>query len=163
MKSSLALSGFLLLLFVLSVSPANGIDLVFARDGSGVYGYDDTPTLPWCPWRVHDPNSPAPRRVDPGPAPPPVPAPADATVLFNGHDLSAWEYTDCTIEGSCMVAGNGPLRSKQQFGDCQIHLEWMGPADFDGPWHNRGNNGVLLMGVYEIQIFDSYNEKIYPD
>ena len=39
----------------------------------------------------------------------------------------------------------------------------MAPAGFEGPWYNRGNNGVLLMGLYEIQIFDSYNEKIYPD
>ena len=39
----------------------------------------------------------------------------------------------------------------------------MAPANFQGPWYNRGNNGVLLMGLYEIQIFDSYNEKLYPD
>jgi hypothetical protein len=39
----------------------------------------------------------------------------------------------------------------------------MAPADWQGPWDNRGNNGVLLMGLYEIQIFDSYNEKLYPD
>ena len=39
----------------------------------------------------------------------------------------------------------------------------MAPANFPGPWYNRGNNGVMLHGLYEIQIFDSYNEKIYPD
>jgi hypothetical protein len=39
----------------------------------------------------------------------------------------------------------------------------MAPAGFQGPWYNQGNNGVLLMGFYEIQIFDSWTEKIYPD
>jgi hypothetical protein len=39
----------------------------------------------------------------------------------------------------------------------------MAPVNFEGPWYNQGNNGVGLHGVYEIQIFDSYNLKIYPD
>jgi hypothetical protein len=55
------------------------------------------------------------------------------------------------------------LTTKQEFGSVQIHLEWMAPAGFEAPWDERGNNGVMLMGRYEIQIFDSYNEKIYPD
>jgi hypothetical protein len=63
----------------------------------------------------------------------------------------------------CLVSGDKVLTSKESFGNAQIHVEWMAPANFDGPWYNRGNNGVLLMGLYEIQIFDSYNEKLYPD
>jgi hypothetical protein len=39
----------------------------------------------------------------------------------------------------------------------------MPPASFQGPWYDQGNNGVMLMGLYEIQIFDSWNEKLYPD
>jgi hypothetical protein len=62
-----------------------------------------------------------------------------------------------------LEAGSGSLATRESYGDCQIHLEWMAPPKFDGPWYNQGNNGVLLMGLYEIQIFDSYNEKIYPD
>jgi hypothetical protein len=61
------------------------------------------------------------------------------------------------------VAGDGHFATKEEFGHAQIHLEWMAPAGFEGPWYNRGNNGVFLMGLFEIQIFDSYNEKIYPD
>lgn len=140
-----------------------GAELVFARDGSGVYGYKDTPKLPWCEWQVHDPDRPVPPRVDPGPAQPRAPAPSEAVVLFAGGDLSAWRTNQWRVENGEIVAGPGNLVSQAAFGDCQIHLEWLAPAGFDGPWYDRGNNGVLLMGLYEIQIFDSYHEKIYPD
>lgn len=142
---------------------ATAADLVHAKDGSGVYGYDDTPVLPWCGFRVHDANRPAPRRVDPGPVPAPAPVPADAIVLFDGRNLDRWEKTTWQLVDGTIEATDGNLRSREEFGDCQMHLEWMPPANFDGPWYNRGNNGVLLMGLYEIQIFDSWNEKIYPD
>ncbi len=139
-------------------------DLVHAKDGSGVYGYKDTPKLPWCPWLVHDPDRPNPKKVEPGPAGPPAPASADAIVLFDGKDVSKWEALgDWKVADGCLVSGNSHLATKESFGDIQLHLEWMGPADFDGPWYNRGNNGVMLMGLFEIQIFDSFNEKIYPD
>ena len=143
--------------------PARAADREFARDGSGVYGYRDTPILPWCGFRVHDSDRPAPKRVDPGPAPAPAPAPADAIVLFDGKDLSQWRTNDWKLVDGCIETVSGSLITKQEFGDCQIHVEWMAPANFEGPWYNRGNNGVFLMGLYEIQVFDSYNEKIYPD
>lgn len=141
---------------------AAAADLVHAKDGSGVYGYKDTPKLPWCGYLVHDPDRPAPPRVNPGPASAPSPVPVPAVVLFDGKDLSQWHGDWKVVEG-CIEAGTGNLVSKESFGDCQIHVEWMAPAHFQGPWYNQGNNGVLLMGLYEIQIFDSFNEKIYPD
>jgi hypothetical protein len=141
-----------------------GAELEHAKDGSGVYGYRDTPKLPWCQWLVHDPDRPAPMRVDPGPAAPPVPVPSDAAVLFDGKDTGKWQALgDWKVDEGCLVSGNGALGTKDSFGNIQLHLEWMGPANFDGPWYNQGNNGVLLMGLFEIQIFDSYKEKIYPD
>ncbi len=143
--------------------PARAADREFARDGSGVYGYRDTPILPWCGFRVHDPDRPEPKRIDPGPAPAPARAPADAIVLFDGKDLSQWRTNDWKLVDGCVETVSGSLITKQEFGDCQIHVEWMAPANFEGPWYNRGNNGVFLMGLYEIQVFDSYNEKIYPD
>jgi hypothetical protein len=113
---------------------------------------------------VHDPDRPAPKRVDAGPAPAPTPVPADAVVLFDGRDLSRWEATDWKLVDGVIEAGAaGVLRSREVFGDCQIHVEWMPPAGFQGPWYDQGNNGVLLMGLYEIQIFDSWTEKLYPD
>ena len=60
-------------------------------------------------------------------------------------------------------AGKKSPRTKANFGDFQLHLEWRSPANFEGPWYDQGNNGVLLHGLYEIQIFDSLKETLYPD
>lgn len=138
---------------------------VYAKDGSGVYGYKDTPKLPWCDFLVHDPDRPAPKRIDPGAAPTsPAAVPEDAIILFNGKDLSQWSAgTAWKLDHGEIVAGAGTLATTEKFGDMQLHIEWMTPANWSGPWYNRGNNGVLIMGLYEIQIFDSYNEKLYPD
>jgi hypothetical protein len=154
--------GVLCLLATLSAAGAE--DLVKAKDGSGVYGYKDTPKLPWCEWLVHDPDRPAPPRVDPGKAGPIAPVPADAIVLFDGTGLAKWKPAPgWEVKKGAIIAGNGGLSTVEEFGNIQLHVEWMAPANFEGPWYNRGNNGILLMGLFEIQIFDSYHEKIYPD
>jgi len=166
MKTILMETKFALSLLALTalLSAASAVDLVKAKDGSGVYGYKDTPKLPWCEWLVHDPDRPAPPRVDPGKAGPAVPIPADALVLFDGAGLAKWKpVPGWEVKEGTIVAGNGSLATVENFGNMQLHVEWMGPAHFDGPWYNRGNNGVMLMGLFEIQIFDSFNEKIYPD
>lgn len=149
---------------VAAIAPlVHGDDRVPARDGSGILGYKNTPVLPWCGFHVHDPDRPAPPRVDPGPVPPPAPVPADAIVLFNGRDLEGWRENRWRVDAGEIVAGEGQLATAREFGDIQLHLEWLAPADFKGPWHDRGNNGVMLMGLYEIQIFDSHGLDIYPD
>ncbi|MCX7044640.1 MAG: DUF1080 domain-containing protein [Candidatus Sumerlaeota bacterium] len=152
-----------LTLTMLLAASAPAAEREYAKDGSGVYGYRDTPVLPWCGFRVHDCDRPAPKRANLGPVPPSTPPPAGAVVLFDGKDLSKWEKSDCKVVDGCIEAASSNLTSKESFSSCQIHLEYMGPADFKGVWSNQGNNGVFLMGLYEIQIFDSFNEKIYPD
>ena len=138
--------------------------IVYAKDGSGVFGHKETPKLPWCEFVVHDPDRPAPRRVNPGPALPLAPVPEDAMVLFDGRDVSRWQDTSYRIANGCLeAAGNVSPRTRELFGSFQLHIEWMAPAEYKGPWYNRGNNGVLLHGLYEIQIFDSFNEKWAPD
>ncbi len=137
-----------------------------AKDGSGIIGYKDTPILPWCGYHVHDPDRPAPKKVTP--APPDIEgktgtAPSDAIVLFNGTDLSQWESSDWKIENGELIAVSDELTSKQAFGDCQLHIEWQAPDPPQGEIWDRGNNGVDLMGLFEIQIYDSYTEKLYPD
>jgi len=149
---------------VCSIGSAFAQQLVYAKDGSGVYGYKDTPRLPWCEWLCHDPDRPAPARVNPGDAAASGPIPSDAVVLFDGKDVAKWQAAaDWKLEDGHLVAGNSPFTTKDSFGAVQLHLEFMTPAGFDAPLFNRGNNGVFLMGLYEIQIFESFREKIYPD
>ena len=161
MKPSITL---LLLTSTLASISADDSLLVKARDGSGVYGYKHTPKLPWCEWLVHDPDRPAPPRLVPGRPTVSSPPPEDAVVLFDGSDLKHWTETDWRIADGLLVAAEGKSPStKKLYGSFQLHMEWRMPRDFQGPWYNRGNNGVLLHGLYEIQIFDSYHEPLYPD
>ena len=106
--------------------PAGGEEekLVFARDGSGVYGYKDTPKLPWCDYLVHDPDRPAPPRVDPGPAGPPAPVPADAIRLFDGADVSAWTENDWrVVDGAWEWREGRSPTTRRSFGSFQLHVE----------------------------------------
>ncbi len=143
--------------------PAN---LVQAKDGSGIIGYKDTPLLPLCGYHVHDPDRPAPQKVTPGHLgieEKAGTAPSDAIELFNGTDLSKWEPSDWKVENAELIAVSGNLTTKQAFGNCQLHLEWQTPDPPQGHMFDRGNNGVMLMGLFEIQVYDSYTEKLYPD
>jgi hypothetical protein len=140
--------------------------LVKAKDDSGIVGYKDTPILPWCGYHVHDPDRPAPPKVTPGQLSidkEAGTAPSDAVVLFNGNDLSKWESSDWKVENGVLIAVSDNLTTKLAFGDCQLHLEWQTPDPPQGHMFDRGNNGVMLMGLFEIQIYDSYTEKLYPD
>jgi hypothetical protein len=121
-------------------------------------------------WAVHDETRPLPPVVNPGPAGPPAAAPSDAIVLFGGQDLSAWqdakgEPAKWKVEGGYMevVAKTGAIRTRQGFGDCQLHVEWAAPAVVIGEGQGRGNSGVFLMDIYEVQVLDSYNNKTYAD
>jgi hypothetical protein len=97
-------------------------------------------------------------------------APADATVLFNGKDFSAWtgkggKQIEWTIADGAMTVkgGTGEITSKQGFGDCQLHIEWRTPSVVKGAGQGRGNSGIFLMGKYELQVLDSYNNKTYSN
>ncbi len=132
--------------------------LVYAKDGSGVFGYKHTPIQPWSGYHVHDPDRPEPARVATETG-----VPSDAIVLFDGKDVSQWQPTKWKVENGYIETTEGSLTSLRKFGDCQIHVEWQTPDPPQGDIMNRGNNGVMLMGIFEIQIFDSYTTKIYPD
>jgi hypothetical protein len=137
--------------------------LTEAADGSGIVGYKDTPLQPWSGYHVHDPDRPAPPKVDPGAVALPDGAPSDAIVLFDGTDLSAWQPTQWEIDGGCLVATHGPMVTRQEFGDCQLHLQWLVPTEPAESIWDRGNNGVFFQQKIEVQIFDSYTTHIYPD
>ncbi len=121
-------------------------------------------------WAIHDMNRPLPALVDPGPAGPPAAAPADAIVLFDGKDLSQWEDGKGGPAGwkvekgyAEVAAKTGLIRTKQEFGDCQLHIEWAAPVEVKGEGQERGNSGVFLMDMYEVQVLDSYNNETYAD
>ena len=95
-------------------------------------------------------------------------APSDAIVLFDGTDLSKWEMEDGTAAAWTLKDGvmtvnkqKGSIRTKEKFGSFQLHLEWSNPKDIEGSSQARGNSGVYLQGMYEIQILDSYNNETY--
>jgi hypothetical protein len=94
--------------------------------------------------------------------------PSDAIVLFNGHDLSRWHGDGgapakwIVRDGYVEVApGTGDMETAEKFGDAQLHIEWATPAVVKGEGQERGNSGVFLMGHYEVQVLDSYDNKTY--
>lgn len=109
------------------------------------------------------------------PVPPIVSAPidrppSDAIVLFDGKSLDHWEPVRAgepgwKVEGGAMVVVPQPkpcdIRTKQSFGDVQLHLEWRAPAEIKGQGQDRGNSGVFFMGLYELQILDSWKNSTY--
>lgn len=136
-----------------------------------VIGYTGLAEIPGTPWRIHDAARPQPRVVTPGrdaAAPP-----SDAIVLFNGRDLSQWVQT---VKGQVVDAtwpirdgffetgaGSGSIRTKEAFGDVQLHVEFATPANAEGHSQGRGNSGVILMGRYEVQVLDSFENQTYAD
>lgn len=141
--------------------------LVAATAATVVFGglYGDTPDERHA-WGVHDWNHPLPPKVTAEPGQPP----SDAVVLFDGTSLDNWESdkgepTKWRLADGVMesVKGAGYIRTKQSFGDCQLHIEWAAPASVEGMGQGRGNSGVFLMGSYEIQVLDSYETHVLPD
>lgn len=143
----------------------SGSALLFADDAPG---YPDGPFLPGSKWRVHDQARPQPKKVAPGTGDLGVTAPSDAIVLFDGTNLDAWQRSDGQpigdgIEDGCFnIVKTGQLQTKDEFGDCQIHLEWQTSPEKEDRM-NWGNSGVFLMGQFEIQILESGESFIYAD
>jgi hypothetical protein len=154
------------------VAAAAAVGLGLSVQAQQSLGFKDTPMLPGGKWHVHDGDRPQPKAVDPGTASTqaePGRPPSDAVVLFDGKDLSKWHGdrgpAEWTVENGYfqVKAGSGTLTTKEEFGDCQIHVEWSSPNPPRGEGQDRGNSGVLIMGRYEVQVLDSYNAKTYPD
>lgn len=124
-------------------------------------------------WKIHDQNRPKPPIIRPAQASSPNKAgkaPSDAVVLFDGADLSQWRNMDGNaakwiVKNEVMeaVKGSGYIRTLQNFGSCQLHVEWAAPTKVEGNGQGRGNSGVFLMGKYEIQVLDSYDNITYAD
>jgi len=142
-----------------------------AAPGDALYGDPPNDTHPWA---VHDMNRPRPPVITPGTASTPErpgKAPSDAIVLFDGTDLSKWaadrngapakwKISDGAMEP---VRNSGDIQTRQDFGDCQLHVEWATPVKVQGDGQGRGNSGVFLMDRYEVQVMDSYQNDTYAD
>jgi hypothetical protein len=124
-------------------------------------------------WRPHDRKRPQPPVITPGEASTqeqPGKPPSDAIILFDGKDLAGWE----SVKGGPapwkvgagyfeVVPRTGDIKTKQAFGDYQLHVEWATPDPPHGEDQDRGNSGVFLMSNYELQVLDSYQSQTYPD
>src|SRR5262245_2642342 len=88
--------------------------------------------------------------------------PSDAVVLFDGKDLSKWAGGEkWIVKDGYAIPNKGDIKTKDKFGDCQLHLEFATPAEVKGRGQGRGNSGVFLMDHYEVQIVDSNGNKTY--
>jgi hypothetical protein len=137
-------------------------------------GYQDTPIIPGTKWHVHDGERPQPKVVGPSNigAIGPILPPSDAIVLFDGTNTNEWESVADGGPVQWKIVNGGALevvpktkniRTKRKFGDMQLHIEWSAPAIVDGEGQGRGNSGVFLMGLYEIQVLDCYQNPTYAD
>jgi len=96
--------------------------------------------------------------------------PSDAIVLFDGSDFSKWSGSDVEVQwkikGKAMevVRGAGNIKTVQPFGNVQLHIEWRTPEKIENKDYRgqlRGNSGEFLMGLYEIQVLDSWENETY--
>jgi len=55
-----------------------------------------------------------------------------------------------------VTPGAGDVVTKQQFTDFQVHVEFKVPLMPDAKGQARGNSGVYMQGLYEVQVLDSY-------
>jgi WD40 repeat protein len=129
-------------------------------------GFKNTPMIPGTKWKLHQVDRPQPPRVIPGT---PVKescvgVPSDALLIFDGKSMDQFvENSTWTVKDGVLVAGKNFLATKKAFGDCQLHLEWRTPVKLSPNIGLMGNSGVILMSLYEVQVYDSYTAKIYPD
>jgi len=125
---------------------------------------DDLPPAP----RTTEVWYPVPAKVTPGAragAPP-----SDAIILFDGRNLDAWKSANGDTparwkvsKGEMIIApGTGDIVTREKFGDVQLHVEWLAPRlPPDKVNQDRGNSGVFLQDVYEVQVLDTFENKTY--
>ncbi|XZE42905.1 3-keto-disaccharide hydrolase [Pirellulaceae bacterium SH467] len=121
-------------------------------------------------WKQHDWDRERPAIVTPGELAGPVAHPSDAIVLFDGTSLDKWRSADggpakWVIKDGVMesVPGSGYVYTADSFGDVQLHVEWASPVKVVGKSQGRGNSGVFLQGLFEVQVLDSFDNITYAD
>lgn len=141
------------------------------------------------PWAATEQWEPVPAKVTPGTC---TAAPSDAIVLFDGRNLDAWhtpkygygarmdqvesivkwkeehpEFSEAAwlVKDGQMIVnpGTGAIETKEAFGDVQLHIEWLAPVDPGKKDQGYSNSGVFFMGLYEIQVLNSYENETYAN
>ena len=166
MKTAVLLKNYATCLLVLAVTgPARLGGAEPPSEGS-----TNTATPTATKWRMHDPNRPQPPVVTPGQTfSQSAPAPSDAEVLFDGKDLSKWQSAGgqaapwVVTNGYMECAARQNIRTRGKWADYQLHLEFATPTPPRGNDQSRGNSGVLINNMYEVQVLDCYENKTYPD
>lgn len=131
------------------------------------------PLTPGGVYKAGDMQRPRPPVITPGQFLGAVPPPSDALVLFDGNDLAKWSADGAADSRPSWKIVDGYLEvpqprtrgivTRDEFGSCQIHLEWATPAEVKGTGQGRGNSGIMLHGIGEVQVLDSYQNDTYPD
>lgn len=121
----------------------------------------DTPKQPWSEYVVHDGTRPVPEKVKTNGAVV-VQAPADAVVLFDGKSSDAFTNS-WPVKDGVLIAKGKNAKSKQEFGSCQLHMEWRIPAGRKVKNQGGGNSGLFLMDLYELQVQESFENVTYAD
>jgi hypothetical protein len=142
-----------------------------APAGVNTDGFTNTPIIPGTIWHIHDPNRPQPPVVTPGVSPTlGAPPPSDAELLFDGKDLSKWQRDNGQDVNWRMTNGymetvprGRNIRTRGAWADFQLHVEWEAPTPARGEGQGRGNSGILINNLYEVQVLDSYRAMTYPD
>jgi len=117
-------------------------------------------------------------------------APSDAVLLFNGTVLSEFQTPQGRVVSSMLqfkdvipkltsqhvgdpapwkiengelvvVPGTGQIATKKAFGDVQLHIEWLAPSQSGKEGQMYSNSGVFFMGIYEVQVLNSYENPTY--
>jgi len=118
-------------------------------------------------WKVNDMLRPKPPEISIGKRG----VPSDAIILFDGQDVAHWRnrkdgsQASWKVIDSCLVASLewNDIRTVQNFGDCQLHIDFIISSPVKGEYNMHGNSGVVLMGKYEVQIMNSYKFETFSD
>jgi hypothetical protein len=119
-------------------------------------------TANWLP-ELTETWEPVPESVNPAPYFTP---PSDAIQLLGENYLSNWEDADkWNFENGVLTVepGTGGIQTAGAYSSIQLYMEWRIPQNVDGEDQRRGNSGIFLQGLYEVQILDSYNNATYTN
>jgi hypothetical protein len=106
--------------------------------------------------------------------------PSDAVILFDGTGFSRWKHRDGRavtwdlINDSMQVVTKhnalnkakklgGSIFTKDRFGSLHLHVEFRYPVEPDCVGQSRGNSGLFVYPLGEIQILNNYAGMNYWD